>query len=78
MQHYDCPTRSLDVTTNPLVALFFACKNFGCTKCDESQSGAVYILAVAPGDDVYSDSNRAIMLACLAKFTFAKKKNSEN
>lgn len=57
MQHYDCPTRLLDVTSNPLVALYFACKNYGCKKCDTSIEGEVLIFPVLARDVVYSDVN---------------------
>lgn len=37
MQHFGFPTRLLDITLNPLVALFFACQNL------EDKDGAVYM-----------------------------------
>lgn len=39
LQHYGIPTRLLDITLNPLVALYFACKN----DREIQQDGAVYI-----------------------------------
>lgn len=34
MQHYGMPTRLMDITRNPLVAIFFACNNWECRKND--------------------------------------------
>ena len=40
MQHYGLPTRLLDFTTNPLVALYFAC----ASKTDKEKNGAVFVV----------------------------------
>lgn len=69
LQHYDCPTRLLDITSNPLVALYFACKNYGCNNCDVANFGYVYVFANEKSKLLFSDSDKAIMLSCLAKFT---------
>ena len=73
MQHYDCPTRLLDVTTNPLVALYFACANFGCSQCNSSDSGEVIVFPVLPEDITYSDSKKVTILSSLAGFPYARK-----
>ena len=73
MQHYDCPTRLLDVTSNPLIALYFSCKNFGCKECSDSREGTVYVFTKFAEEVVYSDSDKALMLSCLAKFCLEDK-----
>ena len=69
MQHYDCPTRLLDITSNPLVALFFACKNFACPLCHGSTEGKVLVFAAPEEEIAYSDSDKALILSCIPKFT---------
>ncbi len=61
MQHYEVPTRVLDLTENPLVALYFAVNK------DDDKDGEVLVFGVP---DIYVcsyDSDRVTILANLAK-----------
>lgn len=62
MQHYGCPTRLLDISSNPLVALYFACLG------SETTDGIVNIFGVLDNDILYEHSDRVQMLSKLAEF----------
>lgn len=60
MQHYEIPTRLLDISKNPLVALYFACQ-------DSKHEGRVLIFKVPESKIKYCDSDVVSILANVAR-----------
>jgi hypothetical protein len=65
MQHYTLPTRLLDITSNPLVALYFACGKYKNRNTD----GKVYLFKIKKEEIKYYDSDAVSLISNLAKLS---------
>ena len=66
MQHYGLPTRLLDITRNPLVALYFACEN------QFDSYGEIVLISVDSSKIKYPQSDTVTILSSLPLFSFEK------
>ncbi len=62
MQHYGLPTRLIDITRNPLVALYFSCQKLS------PQNGEVIVFGVDRSAVKYPQSDTVSILSCLPLF----------
>ncbi|MEY4756125.1 MAG: hypothetical protein RJA34_1023 [Pseudomonadota bacterium] len=67
MQHYSLPTRLLDITSNPLIALYFACKS------NPTQDGEVIVFSMVREQIKYFDSDTASCIANLTRLSKVSK-----
>lgn len=70
MQHYSFPTRLLDISSNPLAALYFSCEIKKNDKGEEIDiDGEVIIFSIKKSEIKYFDSDSVSCLTNLAKLS---------
>jgi hypothetical protein len=61
MQHYDLPTRLLDVSSNALMSLYFACEKY-----DKEEDGVVTVFEVPKDNIEFFDSKKVSIISNIA------------
>lgn len=66
LKHYNQPSRLLDLSANPLIALFFACDSMRCSSRDDGFGMVVTVFSSTEDEKLAVTSDTVTMLSALA------------